>query len=125
MASWSEAAEVAVAPAVPARKRSAPPQPRRKPKQRRGVAGGMAWIAFVGILLAGIVALNVAVLRLNVRLDRVDAERAKLRADNAALQSQLSSSAASPRIQTLAQRRGLVAADPATTTYVVLDGRGR
>jgi cell division protein FtsL len=125
MASWSEAAEVAVAPAAPARPQGLPPQPRRKRKQRRGIAGGMAWIAFVGVLLAGIVALNVAVLRLNVRLDRVDTERAKLRAANAALQSQLSSSAASPRIQSLAERRGLVAADPATTTYVVLDRRGR
>ena len=71
------------------------------------------------------VALNVAVLRLNVRLDRMTSERAKLRAENAALASQLSSAAAAARIQTLAQRKGLVPADPTNTTFVRLPRRGR
>jgi cell division protein FtsL len=67
------------------------------------------------------VALNVAVLQLNVRLDKLGRERAQLRADNAALASELSSAAAAPRIQTLAQNRlGLVFAPPDQTTYVEL-----
>ena len=42
---------------------------------------------------------------------QADSERASLRSDNALLQSQLSSAAASPRIQTLAHKRlGLVPA---------------
>ena len=41
-----------------------------------GVAGGVVWIAVVAMLLAGVVALNVAVLRLNVELNKVNAERA-------------------------------------------------
>jgi hypothetical protein len=72
-----------------------------------------------------VVALNVAVLRLNVRLDRMTSERAKLRAENAALASQLSSAAAAARIQTLAQGKGLVPADPTNTTFVRLRRRGR
>ena len=90
-----------------------------------GVAGGLAWIIVTGVLLAGIVALNVAVLRLNVKLDRLNNDRDKLRAGNAALSVELSSAASSPRIQNLAQRHGLVPADPATTTYVDLSRRPR
>jgi predicted lipid-binding transport protein (Tim44 family) len=127
MASWVEAARVE-APAR--RQRQAPPraraQPSPKPRQKqRGVAGGMVWIAAMGILLAGVVALNVAVLRLNVRLDQVTEQRAKLRAENAALASRLSSAAASPRIQILATRQGFVPAEPAQTTYVELGRRAR
>jgi cell division protein FtsB len=78
------------------------------------------------VLLAGVVALNVAVLRLNVQLDRLNGERSKLRAENAALASQLSSGAASPAIQDRAQRvLGLVPAEPGDTTYVDLAGRAR
>ena len=45
-------------------------------------------------------------------------------AENQLLASQLSSAAASARIQSLAKARGLVPADPAATTYVEL-GRSR
>jgi hypothetical protein len=130
MASWQESAALADAPArAPARAR---PKPKPKPKatsrpaarraakrKQRGVAGGLAWIVVAGVLLAGIVALNVAVLRLNVKLDQLNTEREQLRGGNAAIASQLSSAAASPRIQNLARLRlGLVPADPVTTTYV-------
>jgi hypothetical protein len=128
MASWQESAALAHAPArAPARARPKPkPQARSAPaarrtakRKQRGVAGGLAWIVVAGVLLAGIVALNVAVLRLNVKLDRLNTEREQLRGGNAAIASQLSSAAASPRIQNLARLRlGLVPADPATTTYV-------
>lgn len=137
MASWSESAALAHAPArAPARARPKPkakakPKPRpaaRRPAKRtqRGVAGGLVWIVVAGVLLAGIVALNVAVLRLNVKLDRLNTEREQLRGENAALASQLSSAAASPRIQDQARRRlGLVPADPAATTYVDVSRPGR
>ena len=53
--------------------------------------GGVIWIALVAGLLAGVVAMNVAVLRLNMKLDHLGRERADLRAENAALSVQLSS----------------------------------
>ena len=49
------------------------PQPRPAPravKRQRRVAGGVAWIGVVAVLLAGVVAMNVAVLRLNMKLDQ-------------------------------------------------------
>ena len=84
------------------------------------MAGGLLWIVLSAVLLTGVVALNVVVLRLNVELDRAGRDRADLRAENALLQSQLSSAAASSRIQTLARARGFVPADPSATTYVDL-----
>ena len=62
-------------------------------------------------------------LRLNVRLDKLNVQRTRAAGRQAALESQLSLAAASPRIQALAHEQGLVPADPTLTTYVQL-GRG-
>ena len=94
---------------------------RRRTKQRAHARGGILWIIASGILLAGVVFVNVAVLRLNMNLDSANRQRVKLRADNAALQSQLASELASPRIQSRARSEdGLVPADPSTIRYVDL-----
>ncbi len=77
----------------------------------------------IALLLAGVVALNVAVLRLNMRADHLDQQRARLRADNAALQSELASTAAVSRLQNKAFALGLRPAMPEDTTYVQLTGR--
>jgi cell division protein FtsL len=85
------------------------------------VAGGVVWIGVVSVLLAGVVALNVAVLRLNVRLDELSRERTKLRADTAQLNSDIAARAASGRIVTLASGRlGLAPAGPDNWTYLDL-----
>jgi cell division protein FtsL len=82
---------------------------------------GVTWIVVLATLLAGLVAVNVAVLQLNVRLDRLDRERTTLRSDNAALESQLSSRGAAPRIESLARKKlGLVYAGASATHYVEL-----
>ena len=126
MASWSDAAPALPAPRPRSRPRPKPVPPKRKPQARRGVAGGVVWIVVVAVLLAGVVALNVAVLQLNVRLDKLDTQRAHLRAEKQALASQLSMAAASPRIQLQGQKQfGLVPANPAETTYVRLGPRTR
>jgi cell division protein FtsL len=99
---------------APARQRSRPkPRPRRKVEPRRRVANGVVWIGLVAALLAGVVALNVAVLRLNVRLDETQRERNQLRADNAQLNTEIAAKAASGRILGLASGRlGLQPANP-------------
>jgi hypothetical protein len=118
---------MAVAVARAPRKR-APTKPRtrrpRKAASARRVAGGAVWIVLMGVLLAGVVALNVAVLRLNLRFDELAQERMELRAENAELASKLAARAASPRTSRLARRTlGLVPADSSTTTYLDLAGR--
>jgi hypothetical protein len=73
----------------------------------------------MGLLLAGVVALNVAVLRLNLQSDELAEERARLRAESAELSSKLAVRAASARTSSLARiRLGLEQADPGTTTYL-------
>jgi len=118
MASWSAA--VAYPEAQPSeRKRRPRAVSARRPDPLRN---GVVWIVVVGALLAGLVALNVAVLQLNVRLDQLAQERASLREENAALASKFSSAKASPRIQARArQRLGLVPAS--AMTYVDLRKR--
>jgi hypothetical protein len=134
MASWHAAAAAPAPTRAPARKRPRPrdldrkqprPAPRRRAKAKAGVAGGLAWIIVAGVLLAGIVALNVAVLRLNIRLDHMNKQSQQLQADNAALGAELSGAVSSPRIQALAKARGFVPADPTTTGYVDIAPRGR
>ena len=89
--------------------------------RRPRLASGVVWIVLVAILLVGVVAMNVAVLRLNVQLDQAGRERTRLRAETAALSSELSSAQASARIQALARSElGLVPARAAETTYVDL-----
>jgi hypothetical protein len=123
MAAWSNAARNADA-AVEERPRA---QPRQRPAVReRRVTGGIVWIVVLGILLAGIVAMNVAVLRLNMGLDRLGRERAGLIAENDALAAQLSSAAAAPKIQSLARvKLGYLPAPSTDTSYVELGPRAR
>jgi cell division protein FtsL len=91
-------------------------QPLARPRIRARKArarGGILWIAIGGILLAGVVFVNVAVLQLNLRLDSANAERTKLPADNAALQTEYSRLISSPRVTAAAKKQfGLVYRDP-------------
>lgn len=107
-------------PAAPASPVRAMPSRRRR-TARRFVWKGAAGIALVAGLLAGVVAVNVAVLQRNLELDDLSRRRSQLRAENAALASRLASAAAAGRIERLAEERlGLVPADPAETTYIDL-----
>jgi cell division protein FtsL len=117
----------AIAQPSPRHRPAAPAKPARRPSTRRataasgGIVGGVVWIGLLAVLLGGVVALNVAVLKLNVRLDELARERTALRAESAALESQLSSAAASPQVEDAARKRlGLVPFDPEQTTYVQL-----
>jgi cell division protein FtsL len=110
------------APSVPRRRR----RPAARPAPAVRAFGGVVWIVVLAVFLAGVVAVNVAVLQLNVRLDELGRERVQLRAETARLRSQLSSAAAAARIESLARTRlGLVRADPAATSYVQLAARQR
>lgn len=84
----------------------------------------MLWIVLFAGLLAGVVAVNVAVLRLNLDLDGVAKERSQLKADLAGIRAELSSTAATARIEQAARDElGLEQADPDQTVYVTLQPR--
>jgi cell division protein FtsB len=117
MASWSAA--VAYSEEAPPVVESRRP---RVGRRRDPLRSGVVWIVAAAVVLAGLVALNVAVLQLNVRLDRLSQDRASLREQNAALASQFSTAKAAPLIQARAKARlGLVPAKE--TTYVELGKR--
>jgi cell division protein FtsL len=110
--------------AVAVARSRAPARSKRRANPRRRTAGGAVWIVLMGLLLAGVVALNVAVLRLNLQYDQLARDRDKLRAESAELASELATRSASARTSSLARNRlGYLPADPATTTYLDLSNR--
>ena len=118
MASWAGTARADSPPLARPRRRPAAGT-RRRTRARR--FGGVVWIVVLAVLLAGVVAVNVAVLQLNVRLDQLGRERVQLQAETKRLSSQLSSASANARIESQARAKlGLVRADPALTYNVQL-----
>ena len=100
------------------------PRARAASTRRRrtwALSGGVVWIVIFAVLLAGVVTINVAVLRLNLQLDEAGRERTELRNDVARLRSEISTAAATRRIERLAEGElGLVEVAPEDTTYVQL-----
>ena len=120
MASWAGTAR-ADAPVAPPRRRRAASRPAPRTRTRARPFGGVLWIVVAAVLLAGVVAVNVAVLQLNVRLDELGRERIQLQAETKRLSSQLSSASANAQIESQAKSRlGLVPADPELTFHVQL-----
>jgi len=120
MASWAGTARVDSPPVATPRRRS---RPRNAPSRRASTRpfGGVVWIVLLAVLLAGVVAVNVAVLQLNVRLDELGRERVQLQGETKRLSSQLSSASATARIESQARTKlGLVQADPELTFHVQL-----
>ena len=118
MASWAGTARVET-PAVARPRRR--PSPRAAARRKARPFGGVLWIVVAAVLLAGVVAVNVAVLQLNVRLDELGRERIQLQAETKRLRSQLSSASANARIESQARTKlGLVRADPELTFHVDL-----
>jgi hypothetical protein len=103
------------------RSRRARPAERTSP---RLLAGGVLWIVVFAVLLAGVVAVNVAVLRLNLQLDGVGRERTQLKADIAELRSELSNKASTFETERTARDDlGLVQADPDQTVFIRLPAK--
>lgn len=118
MASWAGTARVETPTAPRTRTRT---RPAAKRQARSRPFGGVVWIVLLAVLLAGVVAVNVAVLQLNVRLDELGRERIELQGETKRLSSQLSSASANARIESQAKTKlGLVRADPELTYHVQL-----
>ena len=118
------------APATPRRKSG----PVRKPVQKRAVAKpvlargatvvldnvlrGRAWVFVVGVLLAGIVFLNVSVLELNRGIASTSAKTDKLERKNSKLRGRVAQLDSAERIQRLAEARGYVLPQPGDVIYL-------
>jgi cell division protein FtsL len=114
----------AAAPPVsrPRTRSQSAPRARRRVQGRR-LGGGIFWISAFAILLAGVVAVNVAVLRVNMTLNDLNKQQLDLQAQNASLASQVSSAGSSIRIEQAARRFGLTSAPAADTSYMDLGGK--
>jgi cell division protein FtsL len=100
------------------------PRTRSRATQKRRswvLSGGVLWIVIFAVLLAGVVAINVAVLRLNLQLDGTGRDRTQLKNDISGLRAEISTAAAATRIERLARGElGLVEVQPEDTTYIEL-----
>ncbi|HKT43374.1 MAG TPA: hypothetical protein VJQ85_01130 [Gaiellaceae bacterium] len=119
------ASEAIAAPAPRRAPRARPKAVPRKRARRKSfrVTAGVVWICAFALLLAGVVAVNVAVLRANVAVDNLDKQQLQLQAENEALASQVSSADASIRIEQIARHFGLVPASASDTSYIDLNGK--
>jgi len=128
-ADWFAHAEVAEpAPerrARPTQQRPAAPVRSKRRNARRRVRAPILWMSLFAALLAGVVAVNVAVLRAHVAVTQLDQERARLQAQNQSLASALSAASSAPRIESAARRLGLVQAPAADLSYLDLAPRRR
>jgi cell division protein FtsL len=82
------------------------------------VLRGPVWVVMLGVLLAGIVFLNVSVLELNRGIARTDAKAAQLERTNSGLRERVAKLDSGERIQELAAARGFVMPQPGEVTFV-------
>lgn len=79
---------------------------------------GRGWVACVGLLLAGIVFLNVTVLEVNGGIANVSERATSLKRENADLRLRVAKLASSERIQAAAAGRGFSLPAPGAVTYL-------
>jgi hypothetical protein len=110
MATWTHTQPAVAEPVVRPRRDATKPRakPRAKARSRARSRSGILWIAVTGVLLAGVVFVNLAVLRLNLALDTTNRSRANLQAQVAVDQSELSVALTASHIQARAHALGLV-----------------
>ena len=143
LAKAREAQRARTAPATrPARRKSGPvPRPAAPPRRQKqqslvvrlvhgraagvldGLLRGRAWIVLVGVLLVGIVFLNVSVLQLNRGIARTDAQSAALERANSGLRGRVARLDSAERIQSVAQQHGFVMPQPGDITYLTPNPR--
>jgi cell division protein FtsL len=121
--------------APPPRRRSGATVPKRAPSRRQApriarvleapaarlldtLLTGRAWIALIGVLLAGIVFFNVSLLGLNQGITRDSARAQTLEQRNAQLRLAVADLGSSERIQQLAEKRGMIMPAAGQVSYV-------
>ena len=85
---------------------------------------GRVWIPLLGVMLAGIVAMQVEVLKLGASMGRSLEANSTLSAQNATLQESVASLADDQRIEQLAASMGMVMPPPSAVGFLSPHGRG-
>src|SRR4051794_30231131 len=88
---------------------------------------GRAWIWVIGVMLGGIVAMQVSLLKLNSGISRAVEQAGTLERVNADLETQVARMSSSERIQATAERKGMVEPPAGDVGYLTVrpgaDGR--
>ncbi|HKP91697.1 MAG TPA: hypothetical protein VJT75_17150, partial [Thermoleophilaceae bacterium] len=79
---------------------------------------GRLWVGFMGVLLVGIVFLNVSLLQLNQEIARTTSHATALDRQNSGLRARVAALDSSERIQELAEGRGMVMPAPSQYRYL-------
>jgi hypothetical protein len=79
---------------------------------------GRAWIAVLGMLLVGIVGINVWALSLNASSSKVAAQTDGLKRANSALQAQIAGELSNEEVQATAMKLGLFVPEPGAIRYL-------
>ncbi len=108
---------------APESRRTGAAQARERPRRRFRVRAPLVWMVVFALLLAGVVAVNVAVLRANVAVHKLDQTIAQLQQRNQTLASRYSAATSAPRVEAAARRAGLIQAPALSTDYLDLLGR--
>lgn len=85
---------------------------------------GRVWIPLLGVMLAGIVAMQVEVLKLGASMGRSLQANSRLSADNATLRQSVASLADDQRIEQLAASIGMVMPPPSAVGFLSAHGKG-
>jgi hypothetical protein len=83
-----------------------------------GLLRGRAWIWVIGILLGGIVAMQVSLLKLNAGISRAVTTASTLERQNADFEAQIARLASGERVRDAAQAGGMVAPAPGTVEFL-------
>jgi len=79
---------------------------------------GRLWIGVLGVLLVGIVALNVWALSLNASSSKVARQTDGLKRANSALQAQIAAELSNEEVQAVAAKLGLIVPEPGAIRYL-------
>jgi hypothetical protein len=120
MTSWAAHARVEHAPVAPSRPPRTRTQPRKRQAQQSRVASGVVWIVLFGVLLAGVIAINVAGLQQRMKLNHLNQERSALLSQTSDSAAKLSARLSDARVGVEARRAGQVLAPSSDTSIVPL-----
>jgi hypothetical protein len=87
-----------------------------------GLLRGRAWIWLIGVLLGGIVAMQVSLLKLNAGISRAVTTTATLERQNADLEGEIARLSSSDRVRAAALEDGMVTPPPGGVEYLTSRG---